>query len=148
VIIRRLGLTIGAAVLAALMVLGTAGAAWATFSQHATGSLSVATLALQPPTGLVTSCNKSNHVPTVAFTKSTSIGVVADHPTRSPAQVMGYVTSLTLNGTLDPNGYSQLSAQATAWTGPSQKATSTVALSIVTIYGYWISDVATVTFQC
>lgn len=148
---RHIVKTIGAVVLAALVGVGTAGAASAAFSaKTATSQLTASTLKLQPPTGLNATCKTTgaNHAPTVTFTSSASVGVVADHPARTPPQVMGYVTGLTVNGTVDPAGTSTLGAQATQWTGTSRKGNNTLVFTITTTYGGWTSAAATVTFQC
>lgn len=149
-ILQRIGHVTGTAMLAALMVFGTAGAAAATFSRQSTGSLSVGTFSLQPPTQLkMTSCQRSNGTwhPIVSFTPSTSIGGVPDHPATTPPQVFRYVTSLTVNGVVVPGGSSTLAASATKWTGPNQAQGNDV-LTIVTTYGSWTSVAATVAFQC
>lgn len=146
---RRIVKTIGAVVLAALVGIGTAGVASAAFSaKTATSQLTASTLKLEPPTGLNATCKTTgaNHAPTVTFAASSSIGVVADHPASTPAQVMGYVTSLTVNGTVDPAG--TLGAQATQWTGTSRKGNNALVLTITTTYGDWTSPAATVSFSC
>jgi hypothetical protein len=148
---RRVVQSVGTILLAALVVLGAAGTASAAFSaKTATSKVTASTLKLEPPTGLIATCKKTgnNYVPTVTFTRSVSIGVVAEHPQRDPAQVFGYLASLTVNGDADPNGYSLLDDQATKWTGASHQGTRSSQLRIVTYYGYWSSDIATVNFQC
>ena len=147
----RLVQSISTIVLAALVVLGAAGTAWAAFSvQTATPKVTASTLSLQPPTGLVGSCQQIGNIriPSVTFTGSASVGVVADHPERTPAQVFGYNVSLLVGGVADPNGASVLGAQVTNWTGPSLTGDKTTQVNIVTSYGSWTSAPATVTFQC
>ena len=146
---RRIRQAAAAAVLAALVVFGTAGMAFAAFSGSSTGTLSATAFKLQPPTGLSATCNKTNgnRMPVVTFTPSTSIGVVPDHPGATPPQVLGYTTSLKVNGTTDPNGSTTLGPLATKWSGLKQNS-STLQFSIVTTYGSWKSTAATVTFSC
>jgi len=146
---RRLRQATVAAVLAALVVFGTAGMASAAFSGSSTGTLSATAFKLQPPTGLSATCTKvnGNRMPVVTFTSSTSIGAVPDHAGATPPQVFGYTTSLKVNGTTDPNGNTTLGALATKWSGLKQNS-STLQFTIVTTYGSWKSAGATVTFSC
>ena len=135
-----------AAVLAALVVFGTAGMASAAFSARSTGTLSATAFKLLPPTGLRATC--TNRMPVVTFTSSTSIGVVPDHAGATPPQVFGYTTSLKVNGTTDPNGNTTLGALVTRWAGLKQSKKSPLQFTIVTTYGSWKSAAATVSFSC
>ena len=140
-----------AAVLAALVVFGTAGMASAAFSARSTGTLSATVFKLQPPTGLSATCTKTNgnRMPVVTFTSSTSIGVVPDHAGATPPQVLGYTTSLKVNGTTDPRGSTSLGPLVTKWSGLKQSSGARLQLTIVTTYGSWNSAAATtVTFTC
>ena len=142
---RRIRQAAAAAVLAALVVLGTAGMASAAFSARSTGTLGATAFKLQPPTGLNATCNK--RMPVVTFTPSTSIGVVPDHPGATPPQVFAYTTTLKVKGKNDLNG--TLGPQATQWSGQKQSSGAKLTLTIVTTYGSWSSAAATtVTFTC
>src|SRR5664279_1616168 len=134
-----------AAVLAALVVLGTAAMASAAFSARSTGTLSAPAFKLQPPTGLSATCSK--RMPVVTFTSSTSSGVVPDHPGATPPQVLGYTTTLKVSGKTDLNG--TLGPLATQWSGLKQSSGAKLTLTIVTTYGNWSSAAATtLTFTC
>jgi hypothetical protein len=141
---------VGSAVLATMVVISTAGAAWASFRQQTLGTLSATTFKVEPTTGLSATCTKTNgnRMPVVAFTSSVSIGDVPDHPSSTPPQVFSYVTGLKVNGVVDPAGATTLGPQATKWSGLKQNSGSTLQLSIVTTYGSWKSGAAAVTFQC
>ena len=138
-----------AAVLAALVVFGTAGMASAAFSARSTGTLSATVFKLQPPTGLSATCTKTNgnRMPVVTFTPSTSIGAVPDHAGATPPQVLGYTTTLKVSGKTDLNG--TLGPLATQWSGLKQSSGAKLTLTIVTTYGNWSSAAATtLTFTC
>ena len=139
-----------AAVLAALVVLGSAGMASAAFSARSSGTLSATAFTLLPPTGLSGTCNntKGNRMPVVTFASSKSIGAVPDHAEAAPPQVFGYTTSLTVNDKTDPSGSITLGALVTEWDGQQQKNKDKLTFTIVTTYGSWKSATATVTFIC
>jgi len=133
------------AILAALVVFGTAGMASAAFRGSSTGTLSATVFKLQPPTGLSATCN--SRMPVVTFTSSTSIGAVPDHAGATPPQVLGYTTTLKVSGKTDLNG--TLGPLATKWSGLKQSTGASLQLTIVTTYGSWSSAAATtVTFKC
>jgi hypothetical protein len=135
-----------AAVLAALVVFGTAGMASAGFSARSSGTLSATAFKLNPPTGLRGTC--ASRMPVVTFVSSISIGVVPEHAGATPPQVFGYTTSLKVNGTLDPNGNTTLDGLVTRWAGRQQNKKDRLVFTIVTTYGSWKSAAATVTFSC
>ena len=142
---RRIRQAAAAAVLAALVALGTAGMASAAFSGRSTGTLSATAFSLQPPTALKAKC--TSRMPVVTFTPSTSIGAVPNHPGATPPQVLGYTTSLKVSGKTDLNGI--LGPLVTKWSGLKQSSGARLQLTIVTTYGNWSSAAATtVTFTC
>jgi hypothetical protein len=138
---RRVRQAVSVLVLAALAVLGSAAVASAAFRATTNGTLSVTTFHLLPPKDLTATC--SNRNPVVTFTPSTSIGDVPDHPGTKPPQVFGYTTNLVNSG-----GITTLGPQATKWSGQRQNRNTKLVFSIVTTYGSWKSDAASVTFTC
>jgi hypothetical protein len=140
---RRVRQAIGILVLAALAVLGTAAAASAAFRTTATGTLSATTFKLDPPSGLKATCK--SRMPVVNFTASPSIGDVPNHAGTTPPQVFGYTTSLTVNEKITTT---YLGPLVTTWKGPKQSSGARLNFSIVTTYGSWKSDAASVTFRC
>lgn len=146
-----LGLT--ALVLAVLMAVGAAGAAWATFTGTSSSPVSVATLQLQPPSSVVrTSCSGGrDRTLGVGFTASPSVQVVANRPPSSPARVLTYNVTVTTSGvtgastgtlTADRTGFSVTrnvgnGSSARQWT-----------VRITTSFAGWTSAAVATTLNC
>ena len=144
--------------LALAVVVGAAGAAWATFRGPAADTTSVSTLALAPPTGLArASCQLTGTLMlgrtlTVSFTDSTSEAVVNARPASTPAKALTYNVSVTYSaGTLATGGTStgSLAASANQFSiSSSGGGTRTWTVTMSTAYAGWTSATTTATFSC
>lgn len=142
--------------LALAVVVGAAGAAWATFRSPASVSASISTLTLQPPDGEPTqvSCTgtaKKGHTLVVEFPDSPSEADLANRAGPAPATALGYSATATYSAGKQQAAGGSTSGSVTASSGTSNTislstsdgGTRTWSVSITTTYSGWTSTSVT-----